>query len=137
MSLGRVLPSYPVDILRFPTFCSAHRSPRISENACLKYPTLCLAHKKTTTYERHLLRFSKLCSAHRSPRIPENALVDMSEVRPLATTSPTMFHSRTQHNMRLPFTDSPDKPAPPPTTTPHLHRLSRQARLRPPCNTPT
>ena len=42
-----------VHFLRFPTSCSAHRSPRIPESA-------------------FLLRFPTSCSAHRNPRIPES-----------------------------------------------------------------
>ena len=38
-----------VHLLRLPTFCSAHRSPRILESPFLRFPTFCLAHRSPIT----------------------------------------------------------------------------------------
>ena len=67
--------------MRFPTPCSAHRSPTIPESAFFEISdVLFCAQESQNSRTRMFFRFRTYCSAHRSTKIHESPFFEMSDV---------------------------------------------------------
>ena len=70
-----------VEFLRFLTFCSAHRSPRIPESGVFDISDILFCAQESQNSRKLILfRFPTSCSAHRSPRIPGSHVFEISDV---------------------------------------------------------